>query len=60
MMHLTAYELANFREQTAKPTIGISKTQVCPTCRKTRSIAQYWNSAKLPIYKHCRECRGCK
>jgi hypothetical protein len=57
MMHLTASELANFREQTAKPTIGISKTQVCPICRKTRSIAQFFNKSKLPTLKFCGVCR---
>lgn len=60
MMFLTAPQLANYREQTHKPIVGQSKTQCCPCCKKQRSIAQFWNKAKLPVFKLCRECRGFK
>lgn len=57
---MTAPQLANYREQTHKPQVSASKTQCCPKCKKQRSIAQYWNSAKLPVFKFCRECRRSK
>lgn len=37
-----------------------SPLRFCNGCKKQRSIAQYWNASKNPVFTKCRKCRGAK
>jgi hypothetical protein len=41
-----------------RPAMEQSSVRICVICKKTRSLAQFWNVKKLPVFKFCKTCRG--
>lgn len=53
--NLTENAIQKFRDNTNNPGITPEwRTQLCPFCKKTRSLAQFSN------HKRCKTCRGVK
>ena len=40
--------------------VSLSSVRHCVACKQARSLAQFWNAEKKPVYKYCKLCRGGK
>ena len=43
-----------------KPGMEAAHTRFCSICKRARSVAQFWNAKKSPVFKFCATCRGAK